>query len=244
MNAAGEVTGVFATEIAGTQVRSPDNFFVATPGPGGSLPDNVVVPRSGGFEGMALSPDGTTLYPLLEKPLHDAAADGPMTVGGRPVLTMLEFDIAEGAWSDTVRYYPLEDAGHAIGDFNIVDGTRALVIERDGGQGTAAFSDRPAAFKRIYLVDLARTDADGVLEKIAHIDLLDIADPEGLAPRGTAGGRFTFPFVTIENVDVVAPGVIVVANDNNFPFSVGRAPGRADNTEVILLEVSDFLHAE
>ena len=37
---------------------------------------------------------------------------------------------------------------------------------------------------------------------------------------------------------------IVVANDNNYPFSSGRAPGVADDNEFILLEVGDLLRAE
>ena len=52
---------------------------------------------------------------------------------------------------------------------------------------------------------------------------------------------FTFPFVTIENVDVVDRRTIVLANDNNFPFSNGRRPGTADDTELILLDVGDLL---
>lgn len=35
-----------------------------------------------------------------------------------------------------------------------------------------------------------------------------------------------------------------VANDNNYPFSMGREEGRADDNEFILLNVADFLAAE
>ncbi|WP_176237574.1 esterase-like activity of phytase family protein [Palleronia marisminoris] len=70
----------------------------------------------------------------------------------------------------------IEDASHAIGAFNIIEGARALIIERDGGQGTAKFPDNPAPFKRIYLVNLERMDDAGVIEKIAYIDLLNVAD--------------------------------------------------------------------
>lgn len=222
-------------------LRSPDNPFLVAPNPGETM-EGAVVPRSGGFEGMALSEDGTTLYPLLERAV---ILDGtPEAIGGQAVLRMFEVDVGTGTFTDTIRYYPLEDPSHAIGDFNMIGDTRALVIERDGGQGEASFSDRPAEFKRVYLIDLARTDADGVLEKIAFIDLLDIADPDGVAPRGTVDGTFTFPFVTIEGVDRVGEGMIVVGNDNNYPFSVGREAGRADDSELILLSVPELLMAE
>lgn len=79
------------------------------------------------------------------------------------------------------------------------------------------------------------------MKKIASVDLLDIADPDGRARRGAIDGVFTFPFVTIENVDVVDARTIVVGNDNNFPFSIGRTPERADDNELVLLDVGHLL---
>ncbi|WP_232829372.1 esterase-like activity of phytase family protein [Tropicimonas sp. IMCC34043] len=242
-DANGKVLQVIATAPGGKLYRSPDNAFVATPNAGQAAKPEMVSMRSGGYEGMALSEDGKTLYPLLEKPIWDAEANAPETVGGTPVLRIFEFDTAANGWGDKVRFYPLDAADHAIGDFNLIGGTRALIIERDSGQG-GDWSKEPALFKRIYLVDLDRADDNGVLEKIAYIDLMKIADPDGIAPRGTENGVFTFPFVTIENVDRVNETTIVVANDNNFPFSVGREQGRADDNEFIQLDVADFLNAE
>lgn len=117
------------------------------------------------------------------------------------------------------------------------------MIERDNNEGDDG-REKAAAFKRIYLIDLERVDEGGVLEKIAYIDLMAIKDPGGIAPRGTVDGVFTFPFVTIEDVDRVDETTIVVANDNNYPGSTGREAGRADDNEYILLEVADFLKAE
>jgi hypothetical protein len=51
----------------------------------------------------------------------------------------------------------------------------------------------------------------------------------------------TFPFFTIENVDVIDERHIIVGNDNNLPFSSSREPNRADDNEFVLLEVADFL---
>lgn len=242
----GEVLQVLATNPGGTLMRSPDNALALTPNPGAPLADDVMVFRSGGYEGMALSEDQTTLYPLLEKPIWDSNANAPETIDGSPVLRMFELHAETGEWGDTTRYYPLESADHAIGDFNLIEGTRGLIIERDSRQGDPReeWADNPAEFKRIYLVDLNRTNEQGVLEKIAYIDLMDIQDPEGIAPRGTINGTFNFPFVTIENVDRVDESTIVVANDNNYPFSIGRQQGRADDNELILLNVEDFLNAE
>jgi hypothetical protein len=71
--------------------------------------------------------------------------------------------------------------------------------------------------------------------------LLNIADPLKLARKPLNNGVFTFPFFTIENVDVVDDRHIVVGNDNNLPFSSSRDPNKADDNELIILEVGNFL---
>jgi hypothetical protein len=99
----------------------------------------------------------------------------------------------------------------------------------------------PAKFKRIYKIDFAQADADGFVKKVGYIDLMDIDDPKGLARQG---GKFNFPFFTIENVDVVDAGHIIVGNDNNLPFSSGRAIGKSDDNEMMLLRVEELLKAK
>ena len=59
-----------------------------------------------------------------------------------------------------------------------------------------------------------------------------------------AQAQQAFPCVTIENVYRVDDSHIVVANDNTYPVSVGRAQGQADDNEIMLLDVRDFLMAE
>ena len=86
-------------------------------------------------------------------------------------------------------------------------------------------------------------DPEGFVRKIGYIDLLAIKDPEGKARTGAKDGVFTFPFVTIENVDVVDAEHIIVANDNNLPFSSGRQIGKNDDNEFILLRVPELLRA-
>ena len=246
VDAEGTVLSLKETVVAGVTYRSPDNYAVVMPaGPDKPMPE-FNVRRSKGFEGMALSADGKTLHPMLEGAPWDAKAGKFVEKGGKSVLPIFDFDIASKAFADTVRYYPLEDFGNAIGDFNMIDANRALVIERDGGQGDAreGWAETPAKFKRIYLVDLSKTDADGVVRKIGFIDLMNIKDPNAVARVGSKDGVFTFPFETIENVDRIDETHIIVADDNNFPFSVGRAQGKADNNEFIVLEVGDFLKAE
>jgi hypothetical protein len=186
--------------------------------------------------------------------LWDAeAGDFETDADGHAYLRVLAFDTGERAFTGEEWKYRLEDPSHAIGDFNMIDGTRALVIERDGNEGDPRLAcegapqpdcfNAPARFKRVYLVDFAQADAEGFVRKLGYIDLLNIQDPNGVARHGTIDGVFTFPFVTIEDVDRVDADHIVVANDNNLPFSTGRTIGEADANEFILLNVGDFLEA-
>jgi hypothetical protein len=143
-----------------------------------------------------------------------------------------------------------------------IDARRALIIERDDGEGDPSMAcaagtqpspenrcfATPARLKRVVLVDLQDTDAQGFVRRIGHIDLMAIRDPQnrarfkGEAKRDLAG-LFTFPFFTIENVAVVDAEHIIVANDNNLPFSIGRFVDRAADNEFILLRVPEMLQA-
>ncbi|MCJ0765744.1 esterase-like activity of phytase family protein [Variovorax terrae] len=249
----GKVLAVFDTLVDGKVVRSPDHPAVTTPGaPGGAV--DFQVKRSKGFEGMASSPDGSKLYALLEGPLWNAEAKDYERVDGKEALRVLEFDVKAGQWSGRSWKYPLEANGYAIGDFNMIDATTGLIIERDNGEGTAdkacpegqkrsdCFHDL-ARFKRVYKIELSDANVGQPVRKIGYIDLMAIQDPNKLARKPLNGGVLTFPFFTIENVDVVDASHIVVGNDNNLPFSSSREPNKADDNELILLEVGEFLKA-
>jgi hypothetical protein len=247
----GKVLAVFETQVDGKVVRSPDHPAVTTPGaPGGAV--DFQVKRSKGFEGMASSKDGSKLYALLEGAVWNAEAKDYERVAGKEALRVLEFDVQAGKWSGRSWMYPLEANGNAIGDFNMIDATTGLIIERDNGEGTAdkacpegqkrtdCFHDI-AKFKRVYKIEMTDANVGGPVRKVGYIDLLDIADPAKLARKPLNDGVLKFPFFTIENVDVVDATHIVVGNDNNLPFSTSREPNKADDNELILLEVGDFL---
>ena len=248
---AGKVLQVFETKVDGKVVRSPDHPAVTMPGAPG--PVKFEVRRSKGFEGMAASPDGKFLYPLLEGPLVTEAGEMEAKDGKR-FLRILELDTATGEYTGKSYKYALEAPTNSIGDFNLIDASSGLIIERDDTEGDPAQAcegapkpdcfNVPAKFKRIYKVDLAQADADGFVKKVGYIDLMDIDDPQKLARQGGRDGKLTFPFFTIENVDIIDADRIIVGNDNNLPFSSGRALGKADDNELILLKVTDLLKAK
>ena len=249
---AGKVLQVFETKVDGKVVRSPDHPSVAMPGVPGAV--KFEVRRSKGFEGMAASADGKFLYPLLEGPLLTASGE-PEAKDGKRFLRILEFDTAKGEYTGKSFKYTLEAPNNSIGDFNLIDATSGLIIERDDTEGDTAQAclegapkpdcfNVPAKFKRIYKIDMAQADADGFVKKVGYIDLMDIDDPQKLARQGGRDGKLTFPFFTIENVDLVDADRIIVGNDNNLPFSSGRALGKVDDNELILLKVTDLLQSK
>ena len=251
----GKVLGVFETLADGKPVRSPDHWAVATPGAPGLTYTNVNLRRSKGFEGFAASKDGKVIYGLLEGPIWDADKKDWERVDGKEASRILEFDVAGEKWTGRHWLYAFEQNGNAIGDFNMIDGTTGLVIERDNGEGTAdkacaagtrgadCFPDI-AKFKRVYKIELTDANVGKPVRKIGYIDLMAIQDPDKKAKKPLNDGVLTFPFFTIENVDVVDSRHIVVGNDNNLPFSTSREPNKADDNELVLLEVSDLLAAK
>jgi hypothetical protein len=251
----GKVEAVFETMIDGKAARSPDHYAVMSPAvPGGATA--FTIRRSKGYEGMAASPDGRFLYAMLEGPAWDAEKkDWEKTADGKEYLRILEFDVAGEKWTGRHWKYVLEENGLAIGDFNMISPTQALVIERDDHEGTADKAcpagakaencfDQIAKFKRIYKIEMTDASANGPVRKIAHIDMMKIADPDKKARKPLNDGVLTFPFFTIENVDIVDGDHIVVGNDNNLPFSSSRDPNKADDNEFVLLKVTDFLKAK
>jgi glycerophosphoryl diester phosphodiesterase len=191
-------------------VRSPQNPYLTDPA-------QANLGGSRGFEGMAFSPDRKTFYPLLEG-----------TVLGDPAGALRIYEFRRGAFRRFVGFYPMEAPGNSIGDFTPVNETEFLVIERDQAQGAAA------KLKKIFKVDLSKVSPEGYVEKTELVDLLDIEDPLDLNHDGQL--TFDFPFVTIEDVLVLDERTILVANDNNYPFSLGRGPD-IDNDEIIRLRL-------
>ncbi len=251
----GRLTDVIATTLDGKPVLSPDNPLIQLPGnPAAKMPV-FNLKRSGGFEGLAMAKDGSKLYGLLEGPIYKD--DGQVEqADGKTAIRVIEFDVASKKWTGRSWLYPFADKGASIGDFNMIDATTALVIERDNGAGTKDkvcadpkqpkpdCFDAPAELKRVYKIEFNDANVGKAVRKIGYIDLMNIQDPDNKKKAGSVAGVYDMPFVTIENVDVVDATHIIIGNDNNLPFSAGRAVDKADNNEFSILEVGEFLSAK
>ncbi len=198
------------------------------PTPGVRSPSNPQLPAgetanlagSKGFEGMAIAPDLRTLRPMLEGTVAEdraAGRDRDLRIYTVPTKKGASFD---PGWV----YHRMEDPANAIGDFALVNDHQGLVIERDNNQGAAAVT------KRVYLVDLDRVDRERIVRKQLLVDLMDLPNPRGV---GGFGDPFTFPYVTIEDVEIIDARTIAVMNDNNFPAAGGRSTTAPDVNEYL-----------
>ena len=200
-------------------VKSPDNPTLED----GEEPNLLT---SKGFEGMAVSADGTILYPVLEGALEEDQ--------DRSQRLVYEFDIEGKRYTGDVSQYRTETPDNSIGDLTPLGRGRFLVIERDDEQG------EDASFKKVYEVDFGRTDSEGFLIKRQLLDLLAIRDPDLLSEPAREGDvglgdPFAFPFQTIESILPLEGGRLLLLNDNNYPLSAGRNPDRPDDTEAIIV---------
>ena len=126
----------------------------------------------------------------------------------------------------------------SIGDFQLDHGGRdGLVIERDNSQGDLN------GFKALEEVHLGAPGT--TVGKREAADLLNIVDPARISLPARPGDvglgdPFAFPFNTIEDLVLLGGRDVVVLDDNNFPFSVGRhvGSGAPDDEELIVLRLA------
>jgi hypothetical protein len=180
--------------------------------------------RSNGFEGMALSSDGSTLYAALEGPV----------AGDEPTLRRVyAFDLRRHAYSDVVREYRVADPSYLVSDLTALDRHRLVSLERDNFEGGAA------AHKRAFVVDLRGGAGADELAKREVANLLEIADPALISEPDRAGDvgigdPFSMPYVTIESVLPLGGSRLAVVNDTNFG-SRGRNPALPDYSDLIVV---------
>jgi hypothetical protein len=198
-------------------VLSPDNPFLL-----GRTPN---LASSNGFEAMALSKDGRTLYPILEGAL----------VGDDPLKRVVfEFDVRDRRFTGRRWTYTMSRTGTLVSDATALDRDHIVVLERDNGQGPAA------EWKRAFVI---RTPGKAsTLEKRQVLDLLNVRDPHLISLPGRAGDfglgdPFRFPYQTVEAVLPDGGDRLAIVNDTNLGTSFGRNPSLPDYSDFIVVEV-------
>ena len=228
----GEEFGPFLLHVdaAGVLLAAPVPF------PDGKSPANPTLqpgeqPRvrsSRGFEAMALSADGRALLPIVEGSFVDD-----------PVLRrrfVYEFDLETEQYSGRTWQYETDADANVIGDAFTTGRDRMVLIERDDFQGPASVT------KRLYEIDLRRTEDDGFVHKELVADLLRIANPDQIGvstPAGAygVGDPFAFALQSVEVVVGLGRDRFLVGLDNNYPGGNGRIAGTPDDTELIVIDM-------
>ena len=173
-----------------------------------------------GMEGLAISPDGRSLFGFVQSPLIEDGGDG-----GR-ANRIVKVDIRSGAVTQYAYDNYLADKAKAYNSSEVLalNDHELLVLERDGkGLG----DDSKADVKRIYKIDLAGapdvsalSGADALLAKAVSKTLfLDVA--AALKAAGLTSAQIPAKLEGMAfGEDVVVGGVVkhtlFVANDNDF----------------------------
>lgn len=191
-----------------------------------------------GMEGLAITPDGNTLYGIMQSPLlQDGGTSGATT-------RIVRIDLKSR--KVTQFAYPLTNVGSAskpkftgISEIVAVNDHEFLVDERDGkGFG----DDSKAVFKHLFHIDLRHAPELGGLSGAAalaaaavtkddFIDLVAVLGAHGIAPEAIPSkleGLAFGPDVTIHGK---RRHTLFVANDNDFLPTVtdDAHPDGADN---------------
>lgn len=204
------------------------------------------------MEGLAISPDGTTLFGIMQSPLQqDGGTAGAYT-------RIIRIDLETGATQQFV--YPLTNIGTAskpkyptVSDIVAINDHEFLVDERDGkGLG----DNSVAAFKRLYRIDLAGAAdvsaltgasalAPHAVAKTLFLDIVQKLNAFGIAGKDIPAKLEGISF----GPDVVVGGVrkhtLFVANDNDFLPTITDSlhPAGVDNPNlffVFAVDVSDL----
>jgi len=181
-----------------------------------------------GMEGLAITPDGSTLVGIMQSAL---AQDGGDLAG--QVLRIVTIDIESGAVTHEYAY-PTDVDGrkYTVSDIVAVNDHVFLVDERDG-RGLGDNSD--ARFKKLFLIDLdpaTATDVSNMSGKAAlaanavakhlFINLVaELTKPLGSGGLGLAATQIPAKLEGIAfGQDVVLDGAtkhtLFIANDNDF----------------------------
>ncbi len=198
-------------------VFSPDNPFLL------GRPNNLG--GSSGFEAMALSKDGRTLYPILEGAL----------IGADPLdRVVFEFDVSERRFTGKKWTYRMDRTGLFVSDAVALDDDTLIVTERDNNQGPAA------DWKRAFTIKVPR-GAPRTLPKEQIVDLLNIRDRNEISLPARPldfglGDPFEFPYQTVEAVLPLGGNDLAFVNDTNFG-STGRNPSLPDYSDFIIVKV-------
>jgi len=222
----------------GERIRSfqlPDDFYVTVLKPVGA--DEISLNTSGrtankGMEGLAITPDGTTLVGIIQAALLQDAHEGG---DAAKLLRIVVIDIASG--TVTHEYAYKLTAGTGVSEILALNNHEFLVDERDGRgrEGGDNLTSTDARVKQVFKIDLNGafdiTGLDGTaavahaVPKTLFLDMVQVLVANGFSPtfdipskiEGLTFGRdVTRKSQTLHT--------LWISNDNDFVLNTGDTP--------------------
>lgn len=183
-----------------------------------------------GMEGLAISPDGTTLFGFVQSPLIEDGGDG-----GR-ANRIVSVDLETEAVHEYAYDNYLADKAKAYNSSEVLalNGHELLVLERDGkGLG----DDSKAVVKRVYKIDLTgATDVSGLsgaaallpnaVGKTLFLDIVAKLTAAGIPVERIPAKLEGMAFGEDVVVDGVVKHTLYIGNDNDF---LATTPGGLAN---------------
>jgi len=178
-----------------------------------------------GFEGLALSPDGSRLFTMLQSPPEPLAGATEEDAIHIPLLAL-----------DPVKGLPLAEYRYRLGE---PEEKPADLVAADGkisalaatGNDSLLVLEQSATASRLYEVKLRPVVRPGA-RTVATVSKRLVADLAPLAPtfnselnRGASGAPGKLSDLKFEGLALLAPGVVAIVNDNDFDMdAAGAAP--------------------
>jgi len=211
--------------------------------PGENITDilpNVLVKRKAnrGFEGVAISPDGSRVFAIMQSPLSNPNREAGEGSRVHRVI-VLDTSKTNDVSLQGVYLYLAEDASRVrspnqddikVGDMAAVSSTRALVAERDSREG--------GPHRMVYTVDI--TNATNVksqdtvngktLEQLSEADLKK-ANIEPVSKAGVVDlAKLGFTVEKFEGLAIVDDTTLAVTGDNDFGLGEADKNGEIELT--------------
>lgn len=155
------------------RISIPDKFLIRNAGESAEdelPPANTSGRQSNqGFEGLAISPDGSTLWAILQRPLIQDGALSPENKRIGRNCRILEVQISTGKTREFV--YQLENIKNGVNEILAINSHELLVIERDGKGGTET------EFRKLFRIDLAQATDVSQIASLPSKTLPDQVQP-------------------------------------------------------------------
>lgn len=202
-------------------MRLPDSFYAATKFPAGNTEisgNSTGRTANKGMEGLAITPDGTTLVGIIQAPfIEDANASGPAS----KLIRIVTIDIESGETTHVYAY--LLTTGSGVSEITALNDHEFLVDERDGkGLGDGS----KAKVKQIFKIDLADAfDVSGLngVDAAAHpvpkslfLDVVTALNSAGIAAEQIPAKLEGISIGPDAELNGKTIHTLWIANDNDF----------------------------